>query len=256
MNFLTSAFPRGSRTVRRTALAALLMAGVVGAATWVVFSSSVLGVRQVEIIGNTGVPAETLRAAAGVPAGTPLANVDVDEVGRRLRAVVEVESARVEREWPGTLRISVVERTPVAVVPLTEPSTNGAPENGASEIGASENGAAVAGMSAVVDRFGVILERVAVAPPRLPVLRVQHPAPGDPAMRAALAVLGALPDDVRVSEVRVPSVRSITLSLADGRTVLWGDAGHAAEKGRALAAALERPGTFFDVSTPRVVTVK
>ncbi|GIH68228.1 cell division protein FtsQ/DivIB [Sphaerimonospora thailandensis] len=249
MNFLTSAFPRGSRTVRRTALAALLMAGVVGAATWVVFSSSVLGVRQVEIIGNTRVPAETLRAAAAVPVGTPLATVDVEEVGRRLRAVVEVESARVEREWPGTLRISVVERTPVAVVPLTEPSTNGAPETGASKNGVAE-------VSAVVDRFGVILERVAVAPPRLPMLRVQHPAPDDPAMRAALAVLGALPDDVRVSEVRVPSVRAITLILADGRTVLWGDAGHAAEKGRALAAALERPGTFFDVSTPRVVTVK
>ncbi|WP_433497006.1 cell division protein FtsQ/DivIB [Sphaerimonospora sp. CA-214678] len=255
MTFLTPAFLRGSRTVRRTALAVLLMAAVVGAATWVVFHSPVLGVRQVEIIGNAVVSAQTLRAAAGVPAGTPLANVDVDEVGSRVRAVTEVESARVEREWPGTLLITVVERTPVAVVPVAEPagerSAGGSPAEGG-----KTNGSRTIEVYAIVDRFGVILDRVAVAPPRFPVLRVQRPDPGDPALRAALAVLEALPDDLRVNEVRVPSVRSITLKLADGRTVLWGDAGRAAEKGRALAAALAEPGTFYDVTSPRVVTIK
>lgn len=233
------------RAVRRAALAALLAAAVVGAATWVVFHSPVLGVREIEVIGNPRVPAEWLRTAAGVRPGTPLANVDLDEVERRVRAVREVESARVERVWPGTLRISVVERVPVAVVPMAA---------------AAGGEAGVGETSAVVDRFGVILWQAAVVPPRLPVLRVQRPAPEDPATRAALTVLGAvrdaLPDGVRVSEVRAPSPKSITLKLADGRTVLWGDAGRAAEKARVLAAALGQPGTFYDVSTPRVVTVK
>ncbi len=261
MTFLTPAFLKGSRTVRRTALAVLLMAAVVGAATWVVFHSPVLGVRQVEIIGNTVVSAQTLRAAAAVRAGTPLATVDVDEVGSRVRAVTEVESARVEREWPGTLLITVVERTPVAVVPVAEPAAHGTaaderPADGSAANGSATNEARASEVYAIVDRFGVILDRVAVAPPRFPVLRVQRPDPGDPALRAALAVLEALPDDLRVNEVRVPSVRSITLKLADGRTVLWGDAGRAAEKGRALAAALAEPGTFYDVTSPRVVTIK
>lgn len=242
MNFLTSDFLRGSRAVRRTALAVLLMAAVVGAATWVVFHSPVLGVRHVEIVGNIVVSAETLRAAAAVRTGTPLATVDADEVGSRVRAVTEVESARVEREWPGTLRITVVERTPVAVVPVAD--------------GPPANGSRTNEVYAIVDRFGVTLDRVAVAPPRFPVLRVRRPDPGDPELRAALAVLEALPDDLRVNEVRVPSVRSITLKLTDGRTVLWGDAGLAAEKGRALAAALAEPGTVYDVTSPRVVTVK
>ncbi|MCT9930651.1 FtsQ-type POTRA domain-containing protein [Planotetraspora sp. A-T 1434] len=220
--------------VRRAAIATLLSGGVVGAATWVVFFSPVLGVRVVEITGNTVVPAEQLRLAAGVRTGTPLATVDLDAVEQRVEAVREVESARVERSWPGTVRVTVVERTPVAAVPLGR------------------------GRSVVVDRFGVALREVAVVPPRLPVLRVQRFAAEDPATGSALTVLSRLPEDVlrRVREVRAPSPKSVTLTLTDGRTVVWGDARRAAEKGRLLLAVLGKPATSYDVSSPGVVTVK
>jgi cell division protein FtsQ len=221
------------RAVRRTALATLLTGGVVGVATWVVFFSPVLGVRDVEITGNTRLPAEQPRAAAGVRAGTPLATVDLGAVERRLRDVRAVESARAERGWPGTLRISVVERTPVAAVPMGV-------------------------TTAVVDRYGVVLQEVAVAPPRLPVVRVQGAAVNDPATRSALAVLRSLPEEVlgRLREVRAPSPRSVTLRLVDGRTIVWGDSGRGAEKARVLLAVLTKPGKTYDVSSPRVVTVR
>ncbi|MEV4297148.1 cell division protein FtsQ/DivIB [Microbispora rosea] len=221
------------RAVRRSALATLLTGGVVGVATWVVFFSPVLGVRDVEITGNNRIPAEQLRQAVAVRTGTPLATVDLAGVEQRLRAMREVESATVDRGWPGTLRVSVVERVPAAAVPM-------------------------GGTTAVVDRYGVVLQQVTVAPPRLPVLRVQRAAVDDAATRAGLTVLRALPDSVlqRLRELRVPTPRSITLKLADGRTVLWGDAGRSAQKGRVLLAALAKPGTSYDVSSPQVVTVK
>lgn len=221
------------RAVRRSALATLLTGGVVGVATWVVFFSPVLGVRDVEITGNNRIPAEQLRQAVAVRTGTPLATVDLAGVEQRLRAMRAVESATVDRGWPGTLRVSVVERVPAAAVPM-------------------------GGTTAVVDRYGVVLQQVTVAPPRLPVLRVQRAAVDDAATRAGLTVLRALPDSVlqRLRELRVPTPRSITLKLTDGRTVLWGDAGRSAQKGRVLLAALAKPGTSYDVSSPQVVTVK
>ncbi|MBP2702343.1 FtsQ-type POTRA domain-containing protein [Microbispora sp. RL4-1S] len=197
------------------------------------FFSPVLGVREVAIAGNSRIPAEQLRQAAGVRAGTPLATVDLGEVERRVGAVRAVESARVERNWPGTLRVTVVERTPVAAVPQ----------------GAT---------TAVVDRYGVVLQQVAVAPPGLPVLRVQRAGIDDLATRAALAVLRTLPPEVRdrVSEVRAPSPGNVTLRLSDGRAVVWGDSRHGPDKARVLLAVLAKPGHTYDVSSPQVVTVK
>lgn len=221
------------RAVRRSALAILLAGGVVGVATWVVFFSPVLGVREVEITGNNRIPAEQVRQVVGVRTGTPLATVDIAGVEQRVRAMREVESATVERGWPGTLHVSVVERVPAAAVPMGV-------------------------TTAIVDRYGVVLQEVAVAPPRLPVLRVQRAAVDDPATRAGLTVLRALPESVlqRLRELRVPSPRSITLKLTDGRTVVWGDAERSAQKGRVLLAALAKPGTSYDVSSPQVAAVK
>jgi cell division protein FtsQ len=219
---------------RRTVVATLLTGGVVGVATWVVFFSPVLGVRTIEITGDTTVPAEQLRQATGVRLGTPLATVDLGVVRQRVSAVRQVESAQVDRAWPGTLHVSVVERTPVAAVSLGP------------------------GRTAVLDRFGVTLREAAVAPSWLPVLKVQHLAADDPATRSALTVLSVLPEGVlrRVGEVRAPSPKSVTLKLTDGRTVVWGDAARSAEKGRLLTTLLKKPGDSYDLSSPDVVTVR
>jgi cell division protein FtsQ len=217
----------------RIAFAAVLTAGVIGSSTWLVFFSPVLGVREVEIVGNLTLTEEEVREAAQVSARTPLAAVDVADVRRRVLLLPLVESAEVDRGWPTTLRIAIVEREPIAVVP-------------------------VGGKSALVDRHAVVTEVRSVPPPRLPVLRVDRFAADDLASRAALAVVDALPDDLllRVDEVRARSAASVTLRLSDGRTIMWGGADRAEQKVRVIDELLRRKADVYDVSSPDVVMIR
>lgn len=217
----------------RTALATLPAGAAVAAAAWVVFLSPLLGVREVVVTGNLTLPAEQVRRAAAVAPDTPLVTVDLEQVRARVAALRAVESARVVRDWPGTLRIKVVERTPLA-------------------------SARMSGKMAVVDRHGVVLDLMDVAPPRLPLLRVHRLDPADPAVRAALTVLAALPESLSrlVDEVSAGSAENVTFRLNDGRTVVWGGPDRAADKSRILSTLLAESAMTFDVSSPDVVTVK
>lgn len=219
--------------VWRSAFLALLTVGVVGIAAWLVFFSPVLGVRQIQVVGNAGLSAEQIRRAAQVADGRPLATVDVAEVEGRIGEIAQVESVTVSRGWPGTLRVEVVEREPVAVVP-------------------------VGGRSALMDRHGVVTEVRDIAPPALPVLRVARPGPEDPATSAALAVVAALPENLarRVAEVLAPSAETVSLRLKDGRAIVWGGGDRPADKARILVTLLRRPADTYDVSSPDVVTVR
>jgi cell division protein FtsQ len=46
------------------------------------------------------------------------------------------------------------------------------------------------------------------------------------------------------------------LTLADGRTVIWGTNERTDEKAQKLAALLTQPGHVYDVSSPDLPTVK
>ncbi|MCW2882068.1 MAG: cell division protein FtsQ [Sphaerisporangium sp.] len=217
----------------RTAFAVLLSCGVVGAAAWLVFFSPVLGVRDIAITGNAGLPAERVREAAAVPDHQPLATVDLEQVRRRIAALRQVGSVSVERSWPSTLRVRVVERRPVAVV-------------------------LSAGKAEVVDRHGVVIEVRDIAPAGLPTLHVDRFGQGDPATRAALAVAAGLPEILarRVQLMRATTAEDVSLRLADGRTIMWGGAERTRDKARIALTLLERPAHSYDVSTPDAVTVK
>jgi cell division protein FtsQ len=219
--------------VWRSAFLALLTVGVVGIAAWLVFFSSVLGVREIQVVGNLGLPAQQIQQVAGVADGKPLATVDVAEVEDRIGRIPQIESVAVSRGWPGTLLVEIVEREPVAVI-----------QDGPK--------------SALMDRHGMVTEIRDVAPPALPVLRVDHPGPNDPATVTALTVIGALPEDLapRVAEVLAPSAETVSLRLKDGRTVVWGGGDRPADKARILVTLLRRPADTYDVSSPDVVTVK
>lgn len=210
-----------------------LALAVAAALGWVVFGTSVLGVREVRVTGSIIVSADDVRAVAAVAEGTPLARVDVDAVRSRVRTLPSIADAVVRRAWPTTLAIEVSERVGVAVVSF-------------------------GGGFRILDREGVAFTAATSRPPGLVLLRLAQPGPGDPATRAALRVIAALTPALRapLRAIVADSPARIRLELAGGRQVIWGGPENSDLKAKVATSLLSRPGLTIDVSAPEVVTVR
>ncbi|MEO6713420.1 MAG: FtsQ-type POTRA domain-containing protein [Mycobacteriales bacterium] len=196
--------------------------------------SSLLRVETVEVTGAKRQPAADVVAAAAVPDGAAMWLLDTDAVGRRVAALPRVRSAMVTRAWPRTVRITVSERVPVAVV------------------------ATAAGDHVVVDSGAAEIERLATAPAGLLAVRLTAPDLPDtapargPLISTALAVAVALPPAVRarVELVTVSSTEDVSLQLAGGALVHWGSAELPERKAAVLTALLATPHQLYDVRAP------
>lgn len=209
----------------------LLSALAAGALGWVVLASPLLDVEKVVVSGTQRTTPEQVLAAAAVTAGTPLARVDAGGVRARVGELDPVARVEVERGWPDVLRLRVTEREPVV-------------------------GFLTAGRYVLLDEDAVPFARETRLPQGAVRLQVARPAADDPATRAALAVLGSLPDALRarLAILRATSPEAVSLLLKDGRQVVWGGPGRTADKAAAAEALLRLPGTVYDVSSPEVVT--
>ncbi|MCX2713926.1 cell division protein FtsQ/DivIB [Mycolicibacterium sp. J2] len=219
---------RGLKLLMWTALLSVVVVGL----GLVLYFTPVMSVRETVITGLSVLTEDEVGAAAAVPAGTPLLQVDTDAVAERVATLRRVASARVQREYPSTLRITVVERVPLVVKDFPD-----GPH--------------------LYDKDGVDFF-TGPPPPGLAYLDTDTPGPKDPATKAALQVLTSLPPEVagQVSRIAAPSVAAITLTLIDGRTVVWGTNDRTEEKALKLAALLTQPGHTYDVSSPDLPTVK
>ncbi len=208
----------------------LLVVGV-GLALILYFTPA-MSARDIVVTGIGTVNREEVLDAAQVRPGTPLLQINTKQVADRVAAIRRVASARVQRQYPSALRITIVERVPVVVKDFPD-----GPH--------------------LFDRDGVDFA-TDPPPPALPYIDVDNPGPTDPATLAALQVLMALRPEVagQVGRIAAPSVSSITLTLSDGRVVIWGTADRAEEKAEKLAALLTQPGRTYDVSSPELPTVK
>jgi cell division protein FtsQ len=224
--------PRGTVRGLKMALATFLTVVVVVGLGLVLYFTPVMSVRDIEVTGIAAVTREEVLDVAKVQLGTPLLQVDTGGVAERVATIRRVASARVQRQYPSALGISVIER--VAVVYKDFPD---GPH--------------------LFDRDGVDFATAAPTA-MLPIFDVDNPGPTDPASRAALQVMTALAPEVagQVSRVAAPSVASITLTLTDGRVVVWGSTDRTAEKAQKLAALLTQPGHTYDVSSPDLPTVR
>lgn len=202
-----------------------VLAGVVALAL-----SPVLDVDVVEVAGTKEVTVAAVKAASGIDAGDQLVLVDRAEVASRVRAIPWVADVSVDRSWPGTIVITVVERTAVAGF-----------------VGAD-------GRLALVDAEGRILDVVAPeeAGPR-PVVISGLESPGRPGAYVAaeaitpLLVATSLPPAVadRVGEVAVEEDGDLTLLLEPagdqpGPRVLLGGGDRLAQKVASLTTLLAR----------------
>ncbi len=73
-----------------------------------------LRVKQVEVEGNSIVQEDVLRQLSGVKTGSPLFQVDLNRVRTLLMGNPFIREATVQRDAPGRIVLSVVERVPVA----------------------------------------------------------------------------------------------------------------------------------------------
>ena len=224
--------PRGAVRGLKLALAIFGLTVLTVALGLVLYFTPAMSARSIIVVGTGAVSRDEVLGAAQVRLGTPLLQIDTDGVADRVAAIRRVASARVQRQYPSALRITVVERVPVVVKAFPD-----GPH--------------------LYDRDGVDFA-TAPPPPALPYLDVDNPGPTDPATKAALAVLTALRPEIvaQVGRIAAPSVASITLTLTDGRTVIWGTNERTDEKAQKLAALLTQPGRVYDVSSPDLPTVK
>ncbi|WP_373291891.1 cell division protein FtsQ/DivIB [Nocardia pneumoniae] len=217
---------------RRIRLWGLLTACVlvaVGVGAWY---SPVLSVRTVRIEGTVAVPEQQVRDLLEIPSGRSILRIDTTAIARRVVTIPKVRMARVQRVFPSTVRVTVVERVPV----LFYDSPEGAH---------------------LLDAEGVEFA-VEPTPIGVPKLITDHPGGADPVTAAAVSVLAVVPPAlaIQVDEVVARSISDISLNLQDGRTVLWGGTADGERKSAVVLPLLTRPGTVFDVSSPNLVTVK
>lgn len=219
---------RGLKVLMWSALVSVVVVGL----GLLLYFTPIMSARNIVVVGVGAVTQEEVVAAAAVQSGTPLLQVDTDAVAERVAAIRRVASARVQRQYPSTLRVTVIERVPVVVKDFPD-----GPH--------------------LFDKDGVDF---ATAPPPagVPYLDADNPGPSDAPTKAALQVMTALRPEVagQVGRVAAPSVAAITLTLTDGRVVVWGTTDRTEEKALKLGALLTQPGQTYDVSSPDLPTVK
>lgn len=107
---------KGENDVRRSLWWAwvLLFLAVVGAGGYAATRSGMLDVDMVEVVGVVGHLSESeILEIAAVQIGQPMMDVDTDAIDRRVTAEPWVEAVEVVREWPGSVRMSVLQRRAV-----------------------------------------------------------------------------------------------------------------------------------------------
>lgn len=228
----TARRPSGRSARLRTVLVGAGVVVAVLAAIAVAWLSPLLSLRTVEVTGIEVITRPEALAALDIAEGTPLLQVDTAAAAQRVAALPRAASVRVQRVYPSTVRVTVTER--VAVLYFDGPDGTHS-----------------------VDSEGVDF---AVEPPPLftPRLVTASPGTGDPATSAAVRVLEALPPELRVQvqEIAAGSETDISLTLADGRVVLWGGVDRSDRKAAVVVPLLTQPGQQYDVISPDLPTVR
>jgi cell division protein FtsQ len=120
----------------RGAVAAVLLAGAVGLPVWLLRSGALddarheaaetyrhlrqgefgvsIALDRLTVDGRNRTSREALRAALKVKKGDNLLAADPWAIKRRLEALPWIRSATVERRYPGTMMVTIVERVPIA----------------------------------------------------------------------------------------------------------------------------------------------
>lgn len=251
------------------AATAILSAGLLAVGS---LYTPLLKVRHVRVTVHGSLSARQVRTLAGLAHYKLMVDVDAGAIASRLDDVPQLGEARVRREWPGTVAVTVSVRTPIAIMFLAS------------------------GEWAAVDATGRVLEEKTGPAPALPIMQglPDPPAPGQwldgslgpdaapglpPAAQvdmaaasdsttvpqgatAALAAIVALPASLRrdVISVTVGAGGSLSMTVISANqtggsiAVSFGDASLLAQKLEALSTLLTQADlsgvASIDLSVP------
>lgn len=204
---------------------------LIGFLVWLLTLSPVFRVRDVIVSGTDLLTTEAVLKAAVVPGNRPMFGLDTNAIAERVRELTVVRDVTVERDFPETIAIHVVERD--LVYQRVDGNT-----------------------LEWVDADGVVFET--------------SKAPMDGAVQAVTAnndtrllrdvatVVSHIPDELlpRVQRVQAQAVDRITLELDDDGVVMWGSAEQSDLKADVLVALLPVNAQHYDVSAPDYPTTK
>lgn len=217
---------RAARKVRlRRSLAAMVVLVIAAILCWLVFFSSVLVTKRVEVSGNSLLSNDQVIQAAKVELGVPVARQPLTKIAHRVSELAPAQSVKAGYGWPNSVHIEVTERTPMFQLLKDEKWY-------------------------WVDSSGVAFYMSSEPREDLAKAMAENP---DHAQLADLAeTLGSLPKEIldQVAVVNAVSPERIVLELSDGRTVNWGSADKSDEKAKVLGPLLMQQGTNYDVSAP------
>ncbi|MDQ0612459.1 cell division protein FtsQ [Microbacterium sp. W4I4] len=210
------------------AVLALVLGSVIAA------YSPLFAVEKITVAGAHAVDAAAVQQALDGQIGAPLALVDASAVKSALMKFPIIESYALEARPPHDLLVRIVERTPVGVL--------------RSDAGYT-----------LVDAAGVVLATTPDKPEGQPTLSIKGGS-DSAAFRSAGLVVRSLPAQLRaqVTKVTASSADDVTLSLGDGKTVVWGSEDDSVEKALVLVALIRNApaSRTFDVSAPSVPVVR
>jgi len=212
--------------VWRYVIASVLLVVLTVSGIWLVFFSSVLTVKHVDVVGESQLTREQVLAAADVPTGDHLVELDLGAIRTRVAGLAAVKRVDVSRDWPDGVLIRITERHEVAVVQIGD-------------------------RYQAMDSDGVLFKSYAHPPAALPRV-VAGAAIGSDALAEAARVISSLPNGLaaRVDHVGVGGVDQVTLAMRSGATVIWGSDSQSAIKAEVLSKLLARPARVYDVSVP------
>jgi cell division protein FtsQ len=225
---------------RRRLRILLIVSSVLSAAgiAYLVVMSPILDVDHIAITGVHHVTPTQVRDAARVHRGDHLLLVDAGAIAHRVERIPWVQSAKVDRDLPGTLRIIVTEYKPAAYVRVGD-------------------------VVMLIAANGHVIARSPQAPPGMVEIRGvrQAPAAGDVlAPRDAAGIVPHLPTAFArlVAAVDI-SGSGVTLELRAGGQIRLGDTSNLVAKAASAQAVLDHlagtPFSYIDVSTPdRVIS--
>ncbi|MEW6697144.1 MAG: cell division protein FtsQ/DivIB [Bacillota bacterium] len=218
---------------------------LVAAAIYVLLQSPFFEIKTIAVSGNRQLTKEEVIKFSGLHIRANLFKVNLSEAEKRLSLVPLIKSSEMQRSLPNEIKINVVERKAVALLPV---------QNGFIK----------------VDADGVYLQKgqIASALPIITGVSVKVNEPGKPieseTLPVALQTLSQLPRSLvmKLSEIHINNAGQVilyTIEGIQGRLGLPKDIEYKGTVFQQVVNNLKQPGNeiqYIDLSNPRVPVVK